>query len=633
MEITIGNRFSIKKQIGSGSFGEIFQGIDLQTNQNIAIKLEKVHSSSDKNSHQHSRQLLKDEAEIYKILDGMVGVPRPIAYGAQSHYNILVIDLLDKSLEDLLKKCKGRFSLKTVLMLADQMLLCIEGMHRNYLVHRDLKPENFMMGFGPCFNHKQVHETENTINDENLHLASNSSVHFEFFHKSSNQENFQNLHFLFSQAHSTKQNLSLCKSNSVHIIDFGLSKYYYDVKQGSHIPLVEHPNMTGTARYASVSALHGMEQSRRDDLESLGYILIYFLKGKLPWQGLPGKNRKEKINNILSVKAGISVEDLCDEVPYEFADYLSRVKKLHFTEEPNYSQYREMFRELFIREGYVYDYKYDWLDESPIDEEKRFRFSLSNNNRYNTPNIYNYSNQNSYNNDHDIFGSHVSQGRNSVLNYAGNGIFRNHNFYSNEVLKKIPKNRSQMDIQNLNLFSSNETTHHQSIQHHIQNDHEQQENQQQQHNHPHQSLQELIYIPQSQQHVKQNIIVPQNRKKDQQHRYSDMINKVVNSSSSSILFPTYTEQSFEAIKNNGISTNHSQILHPPTIRNASPTPIDRYIPYNNNAHPMKIQAPSQALRKPSMTVQLQSAKPIGSPSKSQIPKPINMNRFILDNQK
>lgn len=654
MEIILGNRYLLKKQIGSGSFGEIFQGVDLQTNQSIAIKLEKIRNSSE-SSHQHSRQLLKDEATIYKILDGMVGVPRAFAYGTQSYYNILVIDLLDKSLEDLLKKCKGRFSLKTVLMLADQMLLCLEGMHRNFLVHRDLKPENFMVGFGPQINHNKPYiqsHTKNSLeasheagldisnNNENFHLTNSSNSHFEFFQNSQKsssqdiQENLHNRNFFFSQNRNLKQNFSIPRSNNVYIIDFGLSKIYYDAKQGAHIPLVEHPNMTGTARYASVSALHGLEQSRRDDLESLGYILIYFLKGKLPWQGLPGNNRKDKINNILNVKSGINVEDLCEGLPSEFADYLSRVKKLHFTEEPNYSQYREIFRELFIREGFIYDYKFDWLDESPIDEEKKI-FNSSNG-RFNSPNYYNYSNNEiSSNNNSNIYynsggnsiiisPNNTSNNRMTVLN-SGNGIFRN---------KIIHKNHSQMEIQNYNFLSSFDYDHQQTQIHqnhfHNQVEPDHKENQQQSRPH-HQSLQELIYVPQNQQnnviqqHTKQNIVIPQNRKRDQQHHYSDIIGKL-NSSASSFLFPSFNDLNAEALKNNGklISHNHSQTISPPS--NPLPTNTDRYIPYNNNVHPMKIPLPSHRPNKsptPSQT---------GSPKAKQSRSQLSIH-MLYDNQK
>mmetsp|Transcript_27303 Transcript_27303/g.20438 ORF Transcript_27303/g.20438 Transcript_27303/m.20438 type:complete len:135 (+) Transcript_27303:419-823(+) len=134
----------------------------------------------------------------------------------------MVIDLLGPSLEDLFKFCGGRFSLKTVLMIAHQILGTIARLHAKNFVHRDIKPENFLMGLGR-------------------------------------------------------------KSHIVHLIDFGLAKRYRDGKTHQHIPYKENKNLTGTARYASVNAHLGIEQSRRDDLESIGYILVYFANGSLPW--------------------------------------------------------------------------------------------------------------------------------------------------------------------------------------------------------------------------------------------------------------------------------------------------------------------------------------------------------------
>ena len=88
------------------------------------------------------------------------------------------------------------------------------------------------------------------------------------------------------------------KNNMVYLIDFGLSKRYKDPKTGTHIPYRDKKSLTGTARYASVNTHVGIEQARRDDLESIGFIIVYFLKGVLPWQGLAGKNKDEKYDSI-----------------------------------------------------------------------------------------------------------------------------------------------------------------------------------------------------------------------------------------------------------------------------------------------------------------------------------------------
>ena len=157
------------------------------------------------------------------------------------------MDLLGKSLEDLFSACKRKFSLKTVLMLADQMVSRVEFVHSNHFIHRDMKPDNFLMG-------------------------------------------------------------PLNNSGLLHLVDFGLAKKYRDSKTGCHIPYRDHKNMTGTARYASMNTHLGIEQARRDDLEGIGFILIYFLKGSLPWQGLNARTKKEKYDKIKDKKVSTTIE-------------------------------------------------------------------------------------------------------------------------------------------------------------------------------------------------------------------------------------------------------------------------------------------------------------------------------------
>ncbi|OHT05962.1 CK1 family protein kinase [Tritrichomonas foetus] len=295
MELVVGNRFTIRRRIGGGSFGDIFSGTDLQSGGDVAIKLEPIRSRSPQ---------LELEYKIYQILEGGCCVPRVYWFGSESKYNILVMDRLGSSLEDIFVLQKSSFSLKTVLMLVDHMLQCIEFLHRRNLVHRDIKPDNFMMGTGN-------------------------------------------------------------NSTQVYIIDFGLSKRFQDPKTHEHIQMTESRSLTGTARYASVNAMQGKEQSRRDDLESLGFVWLYFLRGSLPWSGIPAKTTEEKMRKITEVKRATSFETLCEGFPQEFVDYFKSVRRLGFTEEPKYAEYRKMFRDLFIRQGFEFDSVYDWTDSVP----------------------------------------------------------------------------------------------------------------------------------------------------------------------------------------------------------------------------------------------------------------------------
>ncbi|KAJ3682352.1 hypothetical protein LUZ60_014925 [Juncus effusus] len=290
MEHVIGGKFKLGRKIGSGSFGELYLGVNVQTTEEVAIKLESVKSK-------HPQ--LQYESKVYMLLQGGTGIPHLKWFGVEGEYNIMVIDLLGPSLEDLFNYCNRKFSLKTVLMLADQLINRVEYMHSRGFIHRDIKPDNFLMGLGR-------------------------------------------------------------KANQVYIIDYGLAKKYRDLQTHKHIPYRENKNLTGTARYASVNTHLGVEQSRRDDLESLGYVLMYFLRGSLPWQGLKAGTKKQKYDKISEKKMLTPVEVLCKSYPAEFISYFHYCRSLRFEDKPDYSYLKRLFRDLFIREGYQFDYVFDW---------------------------------------------------------------------------------------------------------------------------------------------------------------------------------------------------------------------------------------------------------------------------------
>ena len=147
----------------------------------------------------------------------------------------------------------------------------------------------------------------------------------------------------------------------IYAIDFGLAKHYKDPVTGAHIPYRDKKNLTGTARYASLNTHLGIEQSRRDDLESLGYILVYFLRGSLPWQGLQAKTRKEKYAKIKDKKSITSIESLCEGLPNELCAYLKYCRGLKFDEDPDYDHLRKLFTNLFSMQKYAPDSMFDWV--------------------------------------------------------------------------------------------------------------------------------------------------------------------------------------------------------------------------------------------------------------------------------
>ena len=151
------------------------------------------------------------------------------------------------------------------------------------------------------------------------------------------------------------------RCNNLFIIDFGLAKKYRDSRTKTHIPYREDKNLTGTARYASINAHLGIEQSRRDDMESLGYVLMYFNRsGHLPWQGLKAQNKKQKYEKISEKKMSTPIEVLCKGFPAEFCMYLNYCRGLRFEESPDYMYLKQLFRIMFRTLNYEYDYVFDW---------------------------------------------------------------------------------------------------------------------------------------------------------------------------------------------------------------------------------------------------------------------------------
>jgi casein kinase 1 len=267
-------KFILGKQIGHGSFGNVFEAT--QGDKHVAVKMESL----------TRRPQLLYESRVLHILRGSIGIPKVYWFREYKDCNAMSMELLGPSLEEMFQLQK--FSLKTILMIADHVLSRLEQVHSKCFIHRDVKPENFL-----------VHQ------------------------------------------------------NAIYIIDFGLAMKYKHPKTNEHIPYCENKTMRGTPRYASRFAHMGVQQSRRDDLESLGYMLVYFCLGSLPWQNLGAKH-------ILRKKMMIPFALLTKTLDVEFCKYFLYCDSLGFDETPNYAYLRQLFRNIFTRNNFVDDNLFDW---------------------------------------------------------------------------------------------------------------------------------------------------------------------------------------------------------------------------------------------------------------------------------
>lgn len=242
---------------------------------------------------------LNMEYKILGELKGEEGIPEVFKFIKGNKHNYMVMELLGRSLDKLFTDSDREFSIKTVCQIGYQMVKRIEYIHNKGYIHRDIKPGNFLTGIG-----------------------------------------------------------ELCKT--IYLIDFGLSKKYIDKKTGKHIKYKDGKGLTGTARYVSLYTHYGIEQSRRDDIEGISYILIMFAKGSLPWQGVKAKSKTEKHKKIFEKKKSISPEDICKGLPEEFPTLLKYSRKLDFKETPDYKNIKIMFKNLISKEGFKMDMIFDW---------------------------------------------------------------------------------------------------------------------------------------------------------------------------------------------------------------------------------------------------------------------------------
>jgi serine/threonine protein kinase len=337
------------------------------------------------------------------------------------------MELMGESLED---KFEGfvvkKMSNRCVCNIGYQMIEILEYIHNKHVIHRDIKPDNFVVGRGE-------------------------------------------------------------KRKYIYILDFGLSKKYRSSRTLKHYQILKSKNLTGTARYASINALNGLTQSRRDDLEAVGYVLMYFLRGRLPWQGIPVKNKEDRYRKIMEKKMATSAEELCMGFPNEFADYINYTRNLQYEQDPDYNYLKNLFLSVLSKSGYRVDCYYDWdketinyfrdfknVDNIKNNKNKNDSSSVSTNQQFNMKDVNSFASteNKTYNKINNNIQKYNSNSNNnlSMVNYQGNnkisgfvnsasgsGLYQNRigheNPNTNELINGLNKDQNK-----INYIQGNQTS-------------------------------------------------------------------------------------------------------------------------------------------------------------------------------
>ena len=285
-------KYEIIRKLGKGSFGLVYLGKIINSNNFVAVKFEP------KNQIEH---ILERESYLLYYLRGF-GIPEVITFGHNSKYNVLVQTLLGNSINDIFFQYNKKFSMKDCCMIGLQMLDRLEYIHSKYIIHRDIKPDNFLVG----------------KEDESL----------------------------------------------IYLIDFGLAKKYMSSRTGKHVKFSINKKWSGTSRFASANSLRGVVQSRRDDLESLCYILLFIMKGNLPWDNVFGYSENDDILLIYKIKKFMSPDLLFFNLPKETSEFFKYCKKLDFDKKPDYNYLRSLLLKILNNQNDKNDLYFSWIINS-----------------------------------------------------------------------------------------------------------------------------------------------------------------------------------------------------------------------------------------------------------------------------
>ena len=254
-------------------------------------------------------KILESEAYILYNLQKGLGIPKLITYGRIKNYNILIETLLGESLENIFIKRQLKCNIIDVCAVGIQIIDRLEWIHSNNIIYRDIKPENFLVG----------------INDPNV----------------------------------------------IYVIDFGLCKKYRSSKTGKHILPKKDSKFCGNFKFSSSNTTRGKESSRRDDIISLGYMLIYLIKKGLPWDYIYKENKltNSKYIELVFLKDTNAYGKLFDGLPSEFKEFIQYAENLKFDQDPNYSYLRSILNKIILNNNFSYErYHFSWINLIKKDE-------------------------------------------------------------------------------------------------------------------------------------------------------------------------------------------------------------------------------------------------------------------------
>ena len=268
-----------------------------------------IYQAQSKNSNKYYALKLEDmrknkyvleEESIFLSYLNFPRIPKLKSYGYSGSYVILVMELLGSSLDKIFDNLPSRkMSIRCVCNIAYQLLLIFEFIHNCDIIHRDIKPANIAIGYEE-------------------------------------------------------------KSKYIYLLDFGLAKKYRSSKTKKHFNFKQGNKLIGNARYSSINAIEGGTQSRRDDLESLGYVLLYLLLGRLPWQGHLSHSKEDKYYKIKQIKKSTTAEELCQGLPSQFQEYVKYTRNLEYESDPDYNYLKNLFLTVLKQYNWQFDYYYDW---------------------------------------------------------------------------------------------------------------------------------------------------------------------------------------------------------------------------------------------------------------------------------